>query len=190
MEPHMFEYNKKPICYILWSIFQFVLWLRESICCFKSLWSLKLLKILPLWTRNKDFSKIEGFVKRDNYSKWNGAALIGIHRLFIFITKSVLCRRKEEKTLQFIINQMIISKNPQFTGISARQQLEFTTHLLLTDWALICFEALADRPNRQRTPVLTYHRLKNFIQHRTSGVSHSLHRENRNAAFFMPFVTQ
>ena len=33
----------------------------------------------------------------------------------------------------FIINQMIISKNPQFTGISARQQLEFTTHLLLTD---------------------------------------------------------
>ena len=31
------------------------------------------------------------------------------------------------------INQMIISKNPQFTGISARQQLEFTTHLLLTD---------------------------------------------------------
>lgn len=33
----------------------------------------------------------------------------------------------------FISNQMIISKNPQFTGISARQQLEFTTHLLLTD---------------------------------------------------------
>lgn len=33
----------------------------------------------------------------------------------------------------FSINQMIISKNPQFTGISARQQLEFTTHLLLTD---------------------------------------------------------
>lgn len=33
----------------------------------------------------------------------------------------------------FLINQMIISKNPQFTGISARQQLEFTTHLLLTD---------------------------------------------------------
>jgi len=33
----------------------------------------------------------------------------------------------------FEINQMIISKNPQFTGISARQQLEFTTHLLLTD---------------------------------------------------------
>lgn len=33
----------------------------------------------------------------------------------------------------FIVNQMIISKNPQFTGISARQQLEFTTHLLLTD---------------------------------------------------------
>lgn len=33
----------------------------------------------------------------------------------------------------FIQNQMIISKNPQFTGISARQQLEFTTHLLLTD---------------------------------------------------------
>lgn len=32
-----------------------------------------------------------------------------------------------------ILNQMIISKNPQFTGISARQQLEFTTHLLLTD---------------------------------------------------------
>lgn len=32
-----------------------------------------------------------------------------------------------------ISNQMIISKNPQFTGISARQQLEFTTHLLLTD---------------------------------------------------------
>lgn len=31
------------------------------------------------------------------------------------------------------LNQMIISKNPQFTGISARQQLEFTTHLLLTD---------------------------------------------------------
>ena len=53
---------------------------------------------------------------------------------------------------------------------------------------MICFEALADRPNRQRTPVLTYHRLKNFIQHRTSGVSHSLHRENRNAAFFMPLL--
>lgn len=33
----------------------------------------------------------------------------------------------------FAQNQMIISKNPQFTGISARQQLEFTTHLLLTD---------------------------------------------------------
>ena len=33
----------------------------------------------------------------------------------------------------FRVNQMIISKNPQFTGISARQQLEFTTHLLLTD---------------------------------------------------------
>ena len=33
----------------------------------------------------------------------------------------------------FSLNQMIISKNPQFTGISARQQLEFTTHLLLTD---------------------------------------------------------
>ena len=40
----------------------------------------------------------------------------------------------DEKTLSSIcINQMIISKNPQFTGISARQQLEFTTHLLLTD---------------------------------------------------------
>ena len=35
--------------------------------------------------------------------------------------------------LFFNTNQMIISKNPQFTGISARQQLEFTTHLLLTD---------------------------------------------------------
>lgn len=35
--------------------------------------------------------------------------------------------------MSFIQNQMIISKNPQFTGISARQQLEFTTHLLLTD---------------------------------------------------------
>lgn len=35
--------------------------------------------------------------------------------------------------LGFNVNQMIISKNPQFTGISARQQLEFTTHLLLTD---------------------------------------------------------
>lgn len=35
--------------------------------------------------------------------------------------------------IKFIENQMIISKNPQFTGISARQQLEFTTHLLLTD---------------------------------------------------------
>ena len=34
---------------------------------------------------------------------------------------------------RFKLNQMIISKNPQFTGISARQQLEFTTHLLLTD---------------------------------------------------------
>lgn len=34
---------------------------------------------------------------------------------------------------RFELNQMIISKNPQFTGISARQQLEFTTHLLLTD---------------------------------------------------------
>ena len=34
---------------------------------------------------------------------------------------------------KFNENQMIISKNPQFTGISARQQLEFTTHLLLTD---------------------------------------------------------
>jgi len=34
---------------------------------------------------------------------------------------------------EFKLNQMIISKNPQFTGISARQQLEFTTHLLLTD---------------------------------------------------------
>lgn len=31
------------------------------------------------------------------------------------------------------INQMIISKNPQFTGISAGLQLEFTTHLLLSD---------------------------------------------------------
>ena len=40
----------------------------------------------------------------------------------------------EERVItSFIINQMIISKNPQFTGISARQQLEFTTHLLLTD---------------------------------------------------------
>lgn len=38
-----------------------------------------------------------------------------------------------EENVDFIINQMIISKNPQFTGISARQQLEFTTHLLLTD---------------------------------------------------------
>lgn len=36
-------------------------------------------------------------------------------------------------SIVFIKNQMIISKNPQFTGISARQQLEFTTHLLLTD---------------------------------------------------------
>ena len=35
--------------------------------------------------------------------------------------------------IMFLLNQMIISKNPQFTGISARQQLEFTTHLLLTD---------------------------------------------------------
>ena len=40
---------------------------------------------------------------------------------------------KENTTYIFIRNQMIISKNPQFTGISARQQLEFTTHLLLTD---------------------------------------------------------
>ena len=40
-----------------------------------------------------------------------------------------------QNTYHFILmlNQMIISKNPQFTGISARQQLEFTTHLLLTD---------------------------------------------------------
>lgn len=40
---------------------------------------------------------------------------------------------KSHKPTDFWINQMIISKNPQFTGISARQQLEFTTHLLLTD---------------------------------------------------------
>lgn len=40
---------------------------------------------------------------------------------------------KRKKIIRFDINQMIISKNPQFTGISARQQLEFTTHLLLTD---------------------------------------------------------
>lgn len=41
----------------------------------------------------------------------------------------------EAELIRFVLllNQMIISKNPQFTGISARQQLEFTTHLLLTD---------------------------------------------------------
>ena len=39
----------------------------------------------------------------------------------------------KELLADLISNQMIISKNPQFTGISARQQLEFTTHLLLTD---------------------------------------------------------
>lgn len=45
-------------------------------------------------------------------------------------------KNKDAKGLGFThlhLNQMIISKNPQFTGISARQQLEFTTHLLLTD---------------------------------------------------------
>lgn len=40
---------------------------------------------------------------------------------------------KALNSIGIIQNQMIISKNPQFTGISARQQLEFTTHLLLTD---------------------------------------------------------
>ena len=50
--------------------------------------------------------------------------LYGVISTF-FILKIIL--------LYFYINQMIISKNPQFTGISARQQLEFTTHLLLTD---------------------------------------------------------
>ena len=44
-----------------------------------------------------------------------------------------LCDKAIDELIQCIINQMIISKNPQFTGISARQQLEFTTHLLLTD---------------------------------------------------------
>jgi len=43
------------------------------------------------------------------------------------------CHFEAERIYLCIINQMIISKNPQFTGISARQQLEFTTHLLLTD---------------------------------------------------------
>lgn len=42
-------------------------------------------------------------------------------------------RPEDRGTHTFNPNQMIISKNPQFTGISARQQLEFTTHLLLTD---------------------------------------------------------
>ena len=46
---------------------------------------------------------------------------------------AMLSNIKSFSSLDVKINQMIISKNPQFTGISARQQLEFTTHLLLTD---------------------------------------------------------
>lgn len=52
---------------------------------------------------------------------------------FLCIHSKNLLHRDISLTNVFIKNQMIISKNPQFTGISARQQLEFTTHLLLTD---------------------------------------------------------
>jgi len=38
----------------------------------------------------------------------------------------------------FLINQMIISKNPQFTGKIRGLQAEFTTNLLLYGKALIC----------------------------------------------------
>ena len=51
----------------------------------------------------------------------------------IFSIKCDDALRFDLNTLDLYNNQMIISKNPQFTGISARQQLEFTTHLLLTD---------------------------------------------------------
>lgn len=38
----------------------------------------------------------------------------------------------------FLLNQMIISKNPQFTGKIRGLQAEFTTSLLLYGKALIC----------------------------------------------------
>ena len=58
--------------------------------------------------------------------------------IYCDIVKNLLLKHRSISVIKiisfsFIINQMIISKNPQFTGISARQQLEFTTHLLLTD---------------------------------------------------------
>lgn len=61
-----------------------------------------------------------------------------ILHIFDFISEVCIFSQKEidlreDNINEFCINQMIISKNPQFTGISARQQLEFTTHLLLTD---------------------------------------------------------
>lgn len=59
------------------------------------------------------------------------------HKFMAFSSSDVYSRTAAEVFLKLYfgvdVNQMIISKNPQFTGISARQQLEFTTHLLLTD---------------------------------------------------------
>lgn len=53
--------------------------------------------------------------------------------LFLKSNKRIILKCRFVRFIRFDKNQMIISKNPQFTGISARQQLEFTTHLLLTD---------------------------------------------------------
>ena len=84
--------------------------------------------------------------KRRKSHGWPFAAIHGFFSAFYYAYTDLIavslhvCRfhifqnnRQEEYDMYFDQNQMIISKNPQFTGISARQQLEFTTHLLLTD---------------------------------------------------------
>lgn len=65
---------------------------------------------------------------RDQMVKLNSDSEVELN-----ITENDQYSNSNTLSLSFVINQMIISKNPQFTGISARQQLEFTTHLLLTD---------------------------------------------------------
>lgn len=72
-------------------------------------------------------------VSKSNSNADRNRGKTGVFLGEFIVDKPVAINNIVEEIRKFKKNQMIISKNPQFTGISARQQLEFTTHLLLTD---------------------------------------------------------
>ena len=86
----------------------------------------------------------------------------------------------------FLLQILIIPKNPWNTSTFAGFEIDFTTNLLLlTDCALICRNILRAEHPKQPLPKGGTSAQYNFIQHRKAALPYP-NRETRNAAFFMP----